>query len=291
MQVVRVAEEDRVRRDGQAHRLRRGSQARCAQPGRASPRACHAIEHFGRRIEADHASLGADAARSRCGKHQPVPHPASSDRLAGTQVAAPRSRARGCGRCGGCGGRNAARARGNARPRAAEVGIDASGVAREAHARELPARIRRERSCGSVARMCDARRRARAAAQHVLVAHELAVVFADGARRAAGSRGRARSRCASTPTRRRTSAPSCAGRRRLAQRERMQRAALDEIAVARHARAAATSHSTSVGSRAPAQRANASASKKLTWQTGVLRSTGAMPCSVNVCHWPSRCSQ
>ena len=41
------------------------------------------------------------------------------------------------------------------------------------------------RSCGSVARTCDARRRARAAAQHELVAHELAVVLADARRRPA----------------------------------------------------------------------------------------------------------
>ena len=81
-------------------------------------------------------------------------------------------------------------------------------VARQAQAAELPARVGRKEV--AVARADVARGRgARAAAQHELVAHELAVVLADRARRRGGSRGRARRRCASIPRRRRTSAPAC----------------------------------------------------------------------------------
>ena len=134
-----------------------------------------------------------------------------------------------------------------------------------------------ERNCDTCARMAR-RRRARAAAQHVLVAHELAVVFADraGARAKAGVRRVARRRPFPDVAvlQRRLAAiasPSCA---------RMQRAALVEFA--RRTRAAIASHSNSVGSRAPAQRAYASASKKLTCATGACGSMSATPCSVNV---------
>src|ERR1700722_4904797 len=46
--------------------------------------------------------------------------------------------------------------------------------------------------------------------------------------------------------------------------------------------AAADSHSLSEGSRAPAQRAKASASKRLTWQTGSFGSTGRGPARVKI---------
>ena len=43
---------------------------------------------------------------------------------------------------------------------------------------------------------------------------------------------------------------------------------------------ATSSHSNSVGNRAPDQRAKASASKKFKWQAGVLGSTLTRPCNV-----------
>src|SRR6185369_17789724 len=55
-------------------------------------------------------------------------------------------------------------------------------IAGEAQPRELPARLRREEVAIGRADV-RSRRHARAAAQHVLPAHELAVVFADSARR------------------------------------------------------------------------------------------------------------
>src|SRR5690606_18467227 len=56
-------------------------------------------------------------------------------------------------------------------------GANPSGIARQPYARELPARLGREKVAVSGADVV-CRRGARAAAQHVLVAHELAVVFA-----------------------------------------------------------------------------------------------------------------
>ena len=50
---------------------------------------------------------------------------------------------------------------------------------------------------------------------------------------------------------------------------------------------AAVSHSASVGSRAPAHRAKASASKKLTWHTGEFKSIGPLPPSLYSNHSPS----
>src|SRR5882762_3315935 len=131
------------------------------------------------------------------------------------------------------------------------------------------------------------RRGARSAAQHILAAHELGVVLGDGA--GGGPETRVRAVVAASPF------PHVAESlrehsigRSLAQRERMQGAAFEEISGAWRA---AISHSASVGNRAFAQRANASASKKLTWQTGVLGSTGTSPWRVKVCHWLSRCVQ
>ena len=57
----------------------------------------------------------------------------------------------------------------------------------QAHAAELPLRLGREEVAVAGAHVARGRG-ARAAAQHVLVAHELAVVFADGARRRAVAR-------------------------------------------------------------------------------------------------------
>ena len=75
-----------------------------------------------------------------------------------------------------------------------------------------------------------ARRHARAAAQDHLVAHELAVVLAERARRRGESRGRARRRSRSTPRRRRTAGAGCAVADAARAGERVQRAALEEVA-------------------------------------------------------------
>ena len=93
----------------------------------------------------------------------------------------------------------------------AAVECDALGASsaspRETQPAELPLRIGREEVAVARAHVAG-RRGARAAAQHELVAHELAVVFADGARQRPIARiGRGRP-TASTPRRRRTSAPA-----------------------------------------------------------------------------------
>src|SRR2546423_7881257 len=89
---------------------------------------------------------------------------------------------------------------------------------REPDARELPARVRREEVAIRRAYV-PARRRARAAAQDELVAHELAVVFAERARE--GHEARIR------PVRARRPLPRVAEDARAA--ARMQRARLGEI--------------------------------------------------------------
>ena len=131
-------------------------------------------------------------------------------------------------------------------------------------AHELPARLGRKKIA---IRRADVRlgRGTRASAQNVLVAHEFPVVFADARRRCAIARDRVRRRCGSIPKRRRTFAT--AGRSAVVRApcERMERLAFLKVADYRHRCAAPhTSHSASVGRRAPAQRAKASASKKLT---------------------------
>ena len=135
-----------------------------------------------------------------------------------------------------------------------------SGVARQAHAAELPLRVGREEV--AVAGADVARRRgARAAAQHELVAHELAVVFADRAcerAKAAGRAGRP------TAVHSQTSPNICTGSSPIGAicgiGWKTPRSAKLPLGGARSDRAAC-SHSSSVGSRAPAQRAKASASK------------------------------
>ncbi len=54
---------------------------------------------------------------------------------------------------------------------------------------------------------------------------------------------------------------------------------------------AACSHSCSLGKRAPAQRAYASASKKLKCTTGSCGARGRRPSMPNSCQTPSRCRQ
>ena len=131
-------------------------------------------------------------------------------------------------------------------------------AARQAQAAELPARLGREKVAVARADVA-ARRRAGTAAQHVLARHELAVVLADRAFGGRGSRGRGRSRCASTPRRRRRSAPAC--RRPAPRAARADAARRFRRSCPRPARArAAISHSASVGRRSSAQRAKASAS-------------------------------
>jgi hypothetical protein len=133
---------------------------------------------------------------------------------------------------------------------ASPTGCLVSCVLREAQAAELPA-LPGLKEIAIAGAQVAARRRARAAAQHVLAVHELAVVFADRARRGAeagiGHVGAGRP------------FPHVAehllqARRRPSAAARPPRALLDEVAFDRQPRAA-NSHSNSVGSRLPAQRA------------------------------------
>ena len=83
--------------------------------------------------------------------------------------------------------------------------VRSSRVARQPETAELPACVGREEIAVGRADV-RARGRAGAAAQHVLVAHEFAVVLADRAGRRRDNRGRARRRSASIPRRRRRAA-------------------------------------------------------------------------------------
>ena len=141
------------------------------------------------------------------------------------------------------------------------IALDSS-ILGEPDSRELPARVGGEEV--AVGRPdVRARRGARAAAEHVLVAHELAVVFAQGT----GQRPIARIGCVralgplpdiAEELFGEAAAGLGAGDQRAVWKRSVSRK-LPPLAVST-ASAAATSHSASVGSRAPAQRAYASAS-------------------------------
>ena len=135
---------------------------------------------------------------------------------------------------------------------------------RRSRARRSPVncqRLAREgRSCGRCGG-CGRRGGAGAAPQDHLVAHELRRCIrpsAPGGGTVAGVGQIGASR--SIPRRRRTSAAQVAIGAGLRRRARVQPAVLDEVAPDGHGCRAATSHSASVGRRAPAQVAKASAS-------------------------------
>ncbi len=154
---------------------------------------------------------------------------------------------------------------------------------------ELPARVRRKEIAVRRAQV-RLRRRAAAAAQHVLVAHELAVVLADRARRPARKPGYGRVVAARPLPHvavdlrgcRRGGAPSGA-------RQRMQRAGFEEVAGDRLLRARrAPTRTRSAAARPPsARRRRPRRSSRGT--PACCGSMSAMPCSVNVRHAsPSR---
>ena len=139
------------------------------------------------------------------------------------------------------------------------------------------------RSCGTSRGCAIAGVAQRAAAQHVLVAHELAVVLADGARRRRGSRGRARRRCASTPRRRRTSAQAAPRRRRVAQRAADAAHRLSsEVAVDRRAPAATLPLGFGRQARAGPARVRVGLEVADVADRRVAIDRRRMPCSVNV---------